>query len=516
VIAIRPLRVKELSELFAVLPEAESTPGFDIGWRPEDPKEFILSACSTLVTVVDNNSTDDNDSSDESEFHLDDVNLNDLDDDSNGDSDNDRNDDSDDDRNDDRNDDSDNDRNDDHNDDSDNDCNDDRNDDRDSDNEKMVQFAHFSVKEYLISNRIANSAPVSHFHILPKPAHLVLARACLSVLLQLDYTLAKTKLQNFPLAEYAAEYWTKHARFEDVASDIRDGMDSLFDKNKPHLAAWNCIRDVERQRRQYKNHRSYSMHPDGVPLYHVASCGFRDLSVRLLDAHPQDLHAQGGFRGTPLHAAANKGHLDIVTLLLDCGADVESRGRHGQTALYMASSRGHVEVVRFLLDRGANLNKECGDVYGARWTPLHAALDTGALETASVLLEHGANVDGRTEEGWSPLHFAARQGYLEVVQLLLDRGADVNARMDDYYFTALHLAAANAHLQIMEALLKRGADPHVRTRGGETPFRMAMRGGYTEVMQLLSEHTGEKMEDPEMEVGRGDSKQVGLASETMD
>lgn len=51
-ISVRPLRVEELAELFAVLPNAESTPGFDVGWRPEDPEAFILSACSTLVTII--------------------------------------------------------------------------------------------------------------------------------------------------------------------------------------------------------------------------------------------------------------------------------------------------------------------------------------------------------------------------------------------------------------------------------------------------------------------------------
>jgi hypothetical protein len=129
VISIRPLRVDELAELFAVLPHADSTPGFNICWRPQDPEEFILSACSTLVAIVHTKG------------------------------------------------------------------------------EKVVQFSHFSVREYLTSNRIANSAPVSYFHILPEPAHTLLARACLSVLLQLDYRIDEFKIKNFPLARYAAEHW---------------------------------------------------------------------------------------------------------------------------------------------------------------------------------------------------------------------------------------------------------------------------------------------------------------------
>jgi hypothetical protein len=156
VISIRPLRAKELAELFVIQPYGDTTPALNVGWRPDDPEEFILSTCSTLVSVVDING------------------------------------------------------------------------------EKTVQFSHFSVREYLTSDRIANSAPVSYFHILPKPAHNFLVRACISTLFQLDSSTDETKVQDFPLAWYAAEHWVDHARFEEISLDIRDGMDQLFDRNKPH------------------------------------------------------------------------------------------------------------------------------------------------------------------------------------------------------------------------------------------------------------------------------------------
>jgi hypothetical protein len=50
--SIRPLSVEELAELFAILPDAEWSLRFNIGWRPMDPEKFILSACSTLVSMV--------------------------------------------------------------------------------------------------------------------------------------------------------------------------------------------------------------------------------------------------------------------------------------------------------------------------------------------------------------------------------------------------------------------------------------------------------------------------------
>jgi hypothetical protein len=82
---------------------------------------------------------------------------------------------------------------------------------------KIVQFSHFSVTEYLTSDCIANVDHVSHFHIYPKLAHTLLAKACLGILLHVDYSIDKAKIKDFPLAKYAAKHWVKHAEFEDVS-----------------------------------------------------------------------------------------------------------------------------------------------------------------------------------------------------------------------------------------------------------------------------------------------------------
>jgi len=481
-VSIRPLRIEELAELFAILPEADSTPEFNIGWRPEDPEEFILSTCTTLVSI---------------------VNIY---------------------------------------------------------GERVTQFSHFSVREYLTSHRIVKSAPVSHFHILPRLAHTALARACLSVLLQLDYILDKTIIQNFPLARYAAEHWVEHAQFEGVSSDIQDMMDCLFDSNKPHFAAWLWLCDGGNSQRRYRRSPSPTR-PGAEPLYYAALYGFRDLAERLLDAHPQDVNAWGGYYYTPLLAALNKEHPNIALLLLERGADPESRGRQLQTALYAASFRGYTEVVRSLIDHGADLNAVCDDTDNrrhVRWTPLHVALEKGRLEIARLLLEHGADVnyqdndgknllhvalrhpsieitrllldlganpnafdtcgetplheassrgqitvvvlllkngahvDVRNKLGLTPLHKAAKGGRLEIVQLLLDHGANVNAQREDRW-TALHVAAYNGRFQVVEVLVKHAADTHVRTNKGKTPFQLASEQNYPQVVRFLSEHTGEGM-----------------------
>jgi ankyrin repeat protein len=372
----------------------------------------------------------------------------------------------------------------------------------DIDGEKRVQFSHFSVREYLTSNHIVASASVSDFHILPKPAHILLAKACLSVLFEIKYDTDETKLQDFPLARYAALHWMDHARFEDISSDIRDGMDCLFDKEKPHLAAWNWLYDIEWAEGRYILDPNPTP-PDEAPLYHAALCGFRDLADRLLDKYPQDLNARGGYFNTPLHAAANRGHLDILSLFLDHGADVNTPGRLGQSALYTASARGHDKVVQLLIDHKADLNSKCGTDRDEKWTPLHVATDKGRLQIVRKLLEAGANVNVQDETGWRPLHSAARNENPEFVQVLLDHDAEVNAH-NKILWTALHEAARLGRLRVVEVLLDRKADPHAKNDQGKTPFQLAKvssqsasapKGDLAQIMRLLSERTGEGTED---------------------
>ena len=83
----------------------------------------------------------------------------------------------------------------------------------------MVQFSHFSVKEYLTSPRLAQShGDVSRFYIDLQQAHTILAQACLGTLLRLDENSGNSDAKMFPLVEYAAEHWVEHAQFEKVSS----------------------------------------------------------------------------------------------------------------------------------------------------------------------------------------------------------------------------------------------------------------------------------------------------------
>ena len=362
VAAIRPLHVEELAEIFAIKFEGDAAANLMEDWRPENAEDAVLSACSTLIAIIE---------------------------DSNEDSHRNR-------------------------------------------GPKIVQFSHFSVKEFLTSDRLRTSGigNIRHYHILLDAAHVVLARACIAVLLQLDERVDKDRLIMFPLplAFYAARYWVDHAKFGDMTSRIQDTMEHLFDPRKPYLPAWACwIRDVEWD---WVSHSIDGLpeHPTQVKataLYYTSLCGFSGLAKHLIVARGEDVNAKCGRHGTPLHTASYRGQLDAVRLLLDHGADVNMATYEGMgTPLRSAYDGRHLDVMRLLLEHGANVDVEY-DEFG----PLsHDASCHGQAKVLELLLQHKADVNSKNYENWTPLYWGSYGGHPKVVQLLLEHGADVNAQ----------------------------------------------------------------------------------------
>ena len=115
------------------------------------------------------------------------------------------------------------------------------------DGASVIQFSHFSVKEFLMSSRLSNTGePLSRYHIVPRSSHTVIARASLSVLLSLGDKVDKSTVENHPLALYASRYWVDHAKSKGVSSSIQDLMERLFDPDRPYFATWVWLYDMDR------------------------------------------------------------------------------------------------------------------------------------------------------------------------------------------------------------------------------------------------------------------------------
>jgi Ankyrin repeats (3 copies)/Ankyrin repeats (many copies) len=316
---------------------------------------------------------------------------------------------------------------------------------------KVVQFSHFSVKEYLTSDRLARSSmDVSRYHIVLEPAHTILAQACLGVLLRLDDHVNKGNVGDIPLVEYAAQYWIDHAQFEKVASRIRGAMEYFFDADKPYWAPWCRVQMIDEMWSSFYPDKFQ----DTFPLYYASVGGFYDLAEHLIVEHPEHICARGGQMVTPLVAALRGKHFEVAELLHRNGADVDVRDRYGDTLLREAC-RGEVpDIAQWLLKHGADANGQ-----GQYSPPLIIAASSGCLKEVQMLLEHNADIHIRFA-GKTPLHAAADSVVLrdqvDIMQVLLDHGAIIDAE-DNTGKTPLQLALEKGRDDIATWLKERGA-----------------------------------------------------------
>jgi ankyrin repeat protein len=116
----------------------------------------------------------------------------------------------------------------------------------------------------------------------------------------------------------------------------------------------------------------------------------------------------------PLMAASRNGHLEMVQLLIDRGAQVNSRNVHG-TPLSYAAEANRIEVMRFLLEKGADIDGKDDRYY--RWTPLMRAAAVGSVEAVKFLLEKGANPRFKDTRGDTPRSIAEQSGHPNVADL---------------------------------------------------------------------------------------------------
>ncbi|KAF8502067.1 hypothetical protein F5888DRAFT_1607906, partial [Russula emetica] len=345
-----------------------------------------------------------------------------------------------------------------------------------SDESRIVQFSHFSVKEFLTSTRLATSSGgASHYHIALEPAHTILAQACMSIFFRSDDRVRQHDVRhNSPLARYAVEHWVAHAQYQKVSSCLRKAMDSLFDPNKPYFEAWLQLHDMDTESVSTFYQFTPKTKSDATPLYYAALCGFQDMVERLIVNNPEHVNATGGYCVVPLIAALGAGHSQTAKVLRDSGAHPNVTGFEERAPLHAAAWCGDFEMVQVLLEYKADVNARSA----IRETPLHFVSQRMSYpgpslsKVARLLLEHGADVNAMRNDRFTALHMAAQARNVEVVRVLLEHGADVGAENEDGE-TASQLA---------------GGEEGAENEDGETASQLTWREEGTEIKKLLSEH----------------------------
>jgi ankyrin repeat protein len=426
----------------------------------------------------------------------------------------------------------------------------------------VVSLSHQSVKEYLVSERLTQSA-LQMYYTSEAIANSFLSACCLNYIMAYspDKVVAKLDFGEYPLLQYTTRNWESHWKSGQSCPDtqLKDTVRQLmYDLLNPDgrtslanmLNSWNFewVNDST-----YRGYFSYdynmTMNPNRhlPPLYiasylgdlelvqHLVSLGCdvsetagsfgnslavaayhgranivkyllkqgadpnipceskyanvlqtaciggsREIVSDVLDAGA-NVNAQGGFYNTAIIAAMSNEHFDVVKLLIDHGADLNLESSEGST-LFTAASKGDIKMVSMLLGAGHDINH----IGMADGTPLYGASEAGSIPAVQLLLRHGsdANIGGKGDYGY-PLCAAAYGGHTQVCRILLRAGANANLHGGYNDITALECAIESRDMATFRVILESGCDPNAVADRYINAFHGAFWTGEIEMARIL-------------------------------
>ena len=232
-----------------------------------------------------------------------------------------------------------------------------------------------------------------------------------------------------------------------------------------------------------------------------------------------DVHMKNEYGRSPLHDACYSGALEVVKMLVEAGARVRDTDNTEWTCLMHAADCGHTETVRYLVCLpDVDVNQQDSE----DWTALHHArrdADVVKVDIVQVLIDAGADIEMKDDEGFMSLHDACELGTLDIVKIFARLGAvcaadnteyaclslaadsghtetvrylvglpevELNHRADDDK-TALHSAVHMNHADVAQVLIDAGADIYAEDNEGYSPLHYACIDGLIDIVKMLVE-----------------------------
>ena len=379
-------------------------------------------------------------------------------------------------------------------------------DDYETKSRSVIRIAHFSVQEYLRSERIRHQK-AAMFKLTSVTAHGEIAQMRLIYLVDhilSNSSLDQSLLEAFPLARFAALYWYHHC--QSAAHHIPGLEESILNlfQHQNSFVTWVKLHDVDTPWRNPINlHRSLEDIP--APVYYASLLGIDQILHKLINNEELEIttipapslastsnvskrvNAQGGRHGHVLQAAAFGGYSQVVQMLLDKGADINAQGGKYGNALQAASFRGFVQMVRSLLNNGANINTR-GGYFG---TALHAASYGGHIDVVQILVNRGADIDAQDKDGCHALHIAAANGRVGILDCLTTHGANTTL-CDNQMKSVLHHGICGQTfdngIETVQWLLAHQIAPEDADIDNMTPLHLAVKSNRDDIAGLLLQH----------------------------
>lgn len=383
-----------------------------------------------------------------------------------------------------------------------------------------VRLAHYSVKEYLLSDRVLGGR-ASMFHISETKAHSLAGTVCLAYLLyHIDRGLPLQASTALPLQHYAKTFWNEHVR---VASTNLE----------QHILTQLSV--------DYLDIVAHLDAKSNSPIYprltNASLKGLKHVVIHLL-ASGDDVNSTVLDGKTALMAAASNGDLPIMRILLKNGAHVNVSTIWGRTPLHFAACVSQEQGAKILLDHGAETDLKTGPV-----APLKSETEIESIllrRQSNKILESNADADPKTRiserltrslierlirlqsrsfelewsrrmtrtghhgvldalfcsglriewgscSAWTPLHEASWTGQAGVAELLIQNNANIEAETIQKW-APLHFAAWCGFDALVSLYIIAGANINTKTVFGWTSLHKASFEGHAKIVQLLLEN----------------------------
>eukprot|EP01090_Pellita_catalonica_P009801 TRINITY_DN2096_c0_g1_i1.p1 TRINITY_DN2096_c0_g1~~TRINITY_DN2096_c0_g1_i1.p1 ORF type:complete len:374 (+),score=59.89 TRINITY_DN2096_c0_g1_i1:128-1249(+) len=188
---------------------------------------------------------------------------------------------------------------------------------------------------------------------------------------------------------------------------------------------------------------------------------------------------------TPLHWAIDKGHMDVVSLLIQKGASLDNRDKFLHSALHRAAALGQTEVVEMLLNKNADPNLQNNN----GWSALHVSCYYFHSDIVELLLskcKDNIQVNLPNKDGWTPLHCVSMQGFAPLASMLIKYGSDVNKVSADGT-TPLHIAVKEGRLDVVKVLTEEGkAKTTLRNADGKRAVDLTTNPAIVAILKAFS------------------------------
>ncbi len=212
-----------------------------------------------------------------------------------------------------------------------------------------------------------------------------------------------------------------------------------------------------------------------------------------------------------IHTAAREGDVNTVLQFLSAGNDVNTKDERGFTPLLWAVYGGHLDMIELLIDRGADVMYKHAAFGSAADLSFHGECQRGYSGVTEYLVSKGVAFDpnGIGPRGLNRLRVAVMLGGTDMVRWLIDREADVDAASPRDGRVALLWAAQKGHLDIVIALIDAGANVDVVDSTGITPIQWAVENGHVDVVESLL-NAGARLDLRETTSGQGLMHKVSI------